>query len=421
MQKLYKQRYWSLLLTLPLVALSLTAGSVSADGNEFTGKFESKLVANEDDLDQVIFRPLLDRSMFKTAKPIDKDAVVTAGHLYHASSDKPAILAFLVEPQGESPYLLADIDMNNEMGEGERFELERDEEDDPYVWQTIVAQPLKEGPFQSFPLLVQYLKNVRWGNMKEGERMVLASKRVFARGSVVIEGKPALVQYEYNPRSKKVSVTTGKLGVDSNGDGEIDLDPFSAESAEAQDEAVIFRVSSAYVSTKRADLEKNQITMKSHSASDYKRIELRVGGEMPDFQFTDFNGKKRRLSEFKGKYLLIDFWGMWCPPCREELPYLRSAYSRFQARGFEILGMNTDEPEIASQLKTQMEKNGMPWPQAKRDSIKDVIRNLRIQSFPTTVLLGPDGKIVSLNNTKKGEPELRGKQLLQSLDKLLKP
>lgn len=421
MQLLFRQRYWSLFLILPLAALWLTAGPAAADDKEFTGKFESKLVANEDDLDQVIFRPLRDLSRYKTAKPIDEDAVVTAGRLYHASSDKSAILGFLVEPQGESPYLLADLDLNNEMGEGERFELERDEEDDPYVWQTTVALPLKEGPFQSFPLLVQYFKNVRWGDMKEGERMVLASKKVFARGSVVIEGKPALVQYEYNPRSKKVGVTTGKLGVDSDGDGEIDLDPFSAETAEAQDEAVIFRVGSVYVSTKRADVEKNQITMKSHSASDYKRIELKVGGEMPDFQFTDFNGKRRRLSEFKGKYLLVDFWGMWCPPCRNELPYLRAAYSRFQARGFEILGMNTDEPEIASQLKSQLEKNGMPWPQAKRESIRDVIRNLRIHSYPTTLLLGPDGKIVSLNNTRKGEPELRGKELLQSLDKLLEP
>ena len=169
MQIMFKQRYWSLFLILPLFALSLTAGSASADDNEFTGKFESKLVANEDDLDQVIFRPLRDLSKYKTAKPIDEDAVVTAGRLYHASSDKSAILAFLVEPQGESPYLLADLDLNNEMGEGERFELERDQEDDPYVWQTTVGQPIKEGPFQSFPLLIQYLKNVRWGG-HEGRR-----------------------------------------------------------------------------------------------------------------------------------------------------------------------------------------------------------------------------------------------------------
>ena len=416
-----KQRYSSLRLLTILVLLSLAVPPALAEDNEFTGKFDSKLVANDDDMEQVIFKPLRDLSKIKLAKPIDEDSVVTAGRLYHAPSDKSAILTLLIEPQGESPYIYADVDLNNEMSGTERYELSRDEDDNPFIWKAIINQPLKEGPFQSLPTFVQYFKNVRWDEMKEGERLVLESRKVFARGSVVIEGKPALVQYEYNPRSKKASATTGKLGVDSDGDGKIDLDPFSPEAAEAQDEAVVFRIGNAYVSTKKADVEKNQITMRSHAASDYKRIELRVGGEVPDFQFTDFNGKKRKLSEFRGKTVLIDFWGMWCPPCRAELPYLKAAYSRFQARGFEILGMNTDEPEVVSQVKEVLERNGMTWTQAKRDSIREIIRNLRIHSYPTTLLVGPDGKIISLNNTKKGEPELRGKDLLKSLDELLEP
>jgi hypothetical protein len=123
-----------------------------------------------------------------------------------------------------------------------------------------------------------------------------------------------LAQYEFDPRSRKVNPTSGKLGVDCDGDGVIDMEPFSPEAAEAQNEAVVFRIGSIYISTKRADVEKNQIVMKDHKASDYKRIEIRIGGDVPDFEFTDFNGKKRRLSEFRGKHLLIDFWGMWCPP-----------------------------------------------------------------------------------------------------------
>jgi len=168
-------------------------------------------------------------------------------------------------------------------------------------------------------------------------------------------------------------------------------------------------------------LEKNQITMKSHSASDYKRIELRMGGQAPEFEFTDFNNKKRKLSEFRGKYLLIDFWGMWCPACRQELPYLRAAYQRFQPRGLEILGMNTDPPDVVSAIKPQLEKQGMTWPQARRETIITTIRNLRIHSYPSTVLVGPDGKILSLNNRRKDQPELRGKELLKSLDELLPP
>jgi len=260
---------------------------------------------------------------------------------------------------------------------------------------------------------------VRTEEMKEGERLILESRTAFARGSVDIQGKQTLVQYDYNPRSKKISPTSGKLGVDCDADGEIDMDAFSPEAAETEDEAVVFRVGNLYVSTRKVDLEKNQITMKSHSASDYKRIELRMGGQAPEFEFTDFNNKKRKLSEFRGKYLLIDFWGMWCPACRQELPYLRAAYQRFQARGLEILGMNTDPPDIVSAIKPQLEKQSMTWPQARRETIITTIRNLRIHSYPTTLLVGPDGKILSLNNRRKDQPELRGKELLKSLDELL--
>jgi peroxiredoxin len=408
-----------------LIGFGLAVGSLfvlptSRAADEYIGKFEPQLVVNREDLEQVVFKPMRDLSKIKIAKPPDKDATVTAGRLYHALSDKSAILTLLVEPEGEDPYILADVDMNNAIDENEQFALARDDED-RYLWQTTVNEPLKEGFFQSFPLFVQYFKNVRWDEMKEGERLIMESRTAYARGIVDIQGKKTLVQYGYNARSKKISPSSGKLGVDTDGNGEIDMDPFSPEAAETEDEAVVFRVGNVYVSTKKADLEKNQITMKSHSASDYKRIELRMGGEAPEFEFTDFNNKKRRLSEFRGKYLLIDFWGMWCPACRQELPYLRAAYQRYQARGFEILGMNTDPPEIISQIKPQLEKQGMGWPQARRESILGTIRNLRIHFYPTTFLIGPDGKILSLNNRRKDQPSLRGRELLKSLDQLLPP
>jgi peroxiredoxin len=407
-------------LSVTMAGFLLIIGAKPAD-QEFTGKFEPQLVVNRDDQEQVVFRPMRDLSKIKLAKPPDNDATVTAGRLYHALSDKSAILALLVEPESEDPYLLVDVDMNNSFDETERFNLSRDEDNNPYIWQTTINEPLKEGLFQSFPLFVQYFKNVRTDEMREGDRLMLESRTAFARGSVDIQGKKTLVQYAYNPRAKKISPTNGKLGVDCDGDGEIDMDAFSPEAADTEDEAVVFRVGNTFVSTKKIDLEKNQITMKSHSASDYKRIELRMGGEAPDFEFTDFNNKKRKLSEFRGKYLLVDFWGMWCPACRQELTYLRNAYQRFHARGFEILGMNTDSPEIVSQIKPQLEKNGMTWPQAKRESIIGTIRSLRIHLYPTTFLIGPDGKILSLNNARKDQPALRGKELLKSLDEILPP
>jgi hypothetical protein len=251
------------LFGLGLTAVSLLVNSAAAPADQdYTGKLEPPLVVNRDDHEEVVFRPMRDLSRIKISKPPDSDATVTAGRLYQALSDKSAILALLVEPQGEDPYLLADVDVNNELDEKERFPFSREEDDNPFIWQTTVNEPLKEGLFQSFPLFVQYLKKVKTEEMKEGERLILESRSAFARGSVDLQGKKTLVQYDYNARSKKISPTSGKLGVDCDSDGEIDMDAFSPEAAETDDEAVVFRVGNVYVSTKKVDLEKNQITQR---------------------------------------------------------------------------------------------------------------------------------------------------------------
>jgi thiol-disulfide isomerase/thioredoxin len=386
--------------------------------DEFTGKFEPQLAANPEDLDHVIFKPF-DPSSARLPQPVEKDATVTGARLLHPPSEKQAMWALLVEPEDESPYIYVDGNLDGAFGKEERYELQQGAEQNPYLLEATAQVTLKEGVFQSYPVFLHYFNKVKTEEMQEGERLVLQSSEAFARGYVDIAGKKTLVQYGYNPRTRKLSPTSGKVGVDGDGNGEIDLDRFSPEAAEAREETIVFRVGETYVSTKRVDLEKNQIVLRSHQANDYKRVELRVGGEVPDFQFTDFQGKKRKLSEFRGKYLLVDFWGTWCGPCRREMPYLKAAYRYFNPRGLEILGMNTDDAEILPQVKEWLNKNGLVWAQARRESILDTIKSYRIHSYPTTMLLDPAGKIVSLSQTKKGQPSLRGQDLLKSLDKLL--
>jgi thiol-disulfide isomerase/thioredoxin len=382
---------------------------------EYFGKLDSELIPYTEDLDQVIFKPIRDLSKIKFATPLETGAKITAARLYHPPQDKSSILALLVEPNDDSaPYLYADLDQDGVMADGERFALKRDEEGNPYIFETTLRIPFKGTLFQSYPVFVQYYKNVQWDEMGADERLVLQSKEAFATGHVDIQGRKALVQYGFNPQAKKISVSNGWFGVDGDGDGKIMIDRFSPESAEAREETVVFRVGDTYVSTRRVDLEKNQIVMRSHPASDYKRVEVQVGNEVPDFEFTDFNGKKHKLSEFRGKYLLLDFWAAWCGPCRRELPYQKTAYSHFQERGFEILGMNNDEDP--SQIKEWLKKNGLSWQQATMTSIKDLEIRYRIHLFPTSLLLGPDGKVVMLDQHK-----MRGPDLLKTLDRILPP
>jgi peroxiredoxin len=415
-------RFVSIVLFAALVltcASTHFSTSANAGDAEYVGSLDGQLVPNTDGLDQIIFRPLRDLSKVKFATPIESGSEITAGRLYDPVRDKSAILALLVESDDAPPLLYADLDVDGTLADNEKFLLEHDQEGHSNVFQTTLQLPFKNALFKSYPIFVQYFKGVRWDELNEGETLLLQSKEAFARGHVDLKGKPTLVEYGFNAQSKKITVSNGWLGVDGDGDGTIDLDHFSPEAAEAHEETVVFRVGSEYFSTKKVDLEKNQLVMREHSASDYKRVELAMGAELPDFTFSDFDGKKRKLSEFRGKYVLIDFWAMWCGPCRRELPYQKAAYSRFEGRGFEILGMNND-PDY-SQIKGWLKKNGLTWPQATNESIDQLQTRYRIHSFPTTLLIDPDAKIVSLGQTRKKQPGLRGQDLLKSLDRMLPP
>ncbi|HEV7857316.1 MAG TPA: redoxin domain-containing protein [Pyrinomonadaceae bacterium] len=414
----YHHRFACLLAVTSFLLVFICADPAAIAGpapvdTEYTGKLDAELIPSREDLDQVVLKPFNDFSKIKFATPLESGVTVTAGRLFHPPQDKSVIITLLVEPEDDSePYLYADLNLDNVMQDNERFPLRKGEEDNPYMLEATLKVPMKSTLFQSYPVFVQYLKGVKWDELSEGERIIFQSKEAFAKGSVDIGGRKTLVQYSFNPQTKKISVTNGTFGVDSDGDGKIVVDRFSPESADAREETVVFRVGDTYVSTRRVDMEKNQIIMRAHPASDYKRIEVQVGSELPDFQFTDFGNKKHKLSEFRGKYVLLDFWAAWCPPCRRELPYQKAAYSRYQARGFEILGMNNDDDP--SMIRDSLKKNGLVWPQATLESIKDVEIRYRIHLFPTSLLIGPDGKVLLVDQHK-----MRGQDLLKTLDKIL--
>ena len=414
-------------LTLAFVFVLTGASFLSfaqsgAAAARYTGKFEGALVANSEDFDRVVFKYAAADERAKSLQSLmSADAHTAAARLTNPLTGEETLSAMLVEERNKNPFLLVDINGDGAISDGEKFAFAREQADNPYLWTATVNLPVESGAFKSCPIFLRYFKEIKIGKMSDDDRLLTQSTEVFARGSVDLDGgKKIKVQYSYDFASGNATPQKGWQGIDADGDGAIDMDKFSPEAAKAaKGETVVFRAGNLYLSTDTADALKNEIVLRARDAKDYKRIELGVGRELPDFEFTDLAGKKRRFSEFRGKYVVLDFWGLWCPACREEVPYLREAYKRYKDRNFEIVGMNTDEFAPA-EIKQALDKSEISWTQARLESIFDVMNGgFRIESFPSTLLIAPDGKILSLSRTDRDEPDLRGRDLLDALDKIL--
>ena len=402
-----------------LLTLSSIAAGAAKGGAEYTGQFDTVLVPNVEDTERVIFKfTSADKLKGKISFP--EDAHFAAGRLMDPQTQDYSVLSLLVEEDGENPILFADTNGDNSLTDDEKYDLKRAKSDSPYLWNTTVELRMKDGPFKTCPIFVQYYKSYKTAKMGPEDRLVMQSTDVLTRGRVEVKSKKILVQYTYNFQKKKVDPQNGWLGVDADENGDVDMDNLSPEAAKADEETIIFRVGNLYVSTKKADVSKNQIILREHDSKDYKRSELYLGKEFPDFTFTDFDGKKRKFSEYRGTYVLLDIWGFWCPACRDELPYIREAKRRYLARNLAVVGLNTDPDFSVDSMKKALNDNGMNWTHAQFTSIVDFLRiNLRVNSFPTTFLISPDGKILSMSRSERDEPDLRGKDLLDTLDEIL--
>ena len=116
----------------------------------------------------------------------------------------------------------------------------------------------------------------------------------------------------------------------------------------------------------------------------------KVGSKAPDFKLMSLDGQTRQLADSKGKVVVVNFWGTFCEPCRNEMPALERQKAKWAGKNVEILGLNLDEPRVAVENYIKQVNTTFP---ILFDKNEEVRKRYGVSQYPTTFFVKPDGKI----------------------------
>lgn len=138
-----------------------------------------------------------------------------------------------------------------------------------------------------------------------------------------------------------------------------------------------------------------------------------VGKEAPNFTLLDLNGQTHQLSDYKGKAVVVNFWGTFCPPCVTEMPEFQRMYDKYKNQSFEVLAINLSENDLT--VSNFVAERSLTYP-ILRDANRVIERRYGLSQYPTTFFVNPDGTIqdIFVGGMSEQDIDSRVEQLLQS-------
>lgn len=158
------------------------------------------------------------------------------------------------------------------------------------------------------------------------------------------------------------------------------------------------------------NLNKNSLILEKMELPKNELFSTQIGYKSPLFTGNNVVDQSSiSLDGLKGKYVLLDFWAVWCSPCIQEFPNLKELYEKTDRNKFEIIGIVGDSP--LNSLMDLIDKFSIPWAQILSTDLNKIKEAYGVQAYPTTFLINPEGTIVAKN--------LRGKELEDKILKLI--
>jgi peroxiredoxin len=129
-----------------------------------------------------------------------------------------------------------------------------------------------------------------------------------------------------------------------------------------------------------------------------------VGDPAPDFVLPGLDGGEFRLSDYRGRPVLINFWGTYCPPCVAEMPLIQQYYDMHREQGLVVLGVNENDPVVTA--RAFVRQLGLSFPiLMDRDRVR---KAYGVTAYPTTFFIDGRGRVVAMKEGEMNEQDLRG-------------